>query len=271
MARPVPGEEAVMIIDAHAHLVAPPTLYAHRSNLIAARGQYGRYPAAISDAELEKSAAQNVAIMDEVGTDVQILSPRPFMMIHGENRWEDIVTWAEDNNDIIARTVKLHPKRFRGVGGLPQAVGVAVEKTFDEINRCVNDLGFVGILLNPDPAEGMGKTFPLADHYWFPLYEFLCKHDVPAHIHSCACCVRETYDEHFITEESLAITSITRSCFRAVSIAKAPRQPRGRLHSLPSRPLAIQSSDGDRRRSTAKGYRIFRHLIAAVLVRYGRT
>jgi 4-oxalmesaconate hydratase len=200
-----------MIIDAHAHLVAPPTLYAHRSNLIAARGQYGRYPAAISDAELEKSAAQNVAIMDEVGTDVQILSPRPFMMIHGENRWEDIVTWAEDNNNIIARTVKLHRKRFRGVGGLPQAVGVAVEKTFDEINRCVNDLGFVGILLNPDPAEGTGKAPPLADPYWFPLYEFLCKHDVPAHIHSCACCVRETYDEHFITEESLAITSITRS------------------------------------------------------------
>ena len=38
------------------------------------------------------------------------------MMIHGESRWEDIVTWAEDNNNIIARTVKLHPKRFRGVG-----------------------------------------------------------------------------------------------------------------------------------------------------------
>ena len=66
-----------MIIDAHAHLVAPPTLYAHRSNLIAARGQYGRYPAAISDAELEKSAAQNVVIMDEVGTDIQFCPPAP--------------------------------------------------------------------------------------------------------------------------------------------------------------------------------------------------
>jgi 4-oxalmesaconate hydratase len=200
-----------MIIDSHAHLVAPASLYAHRSNLIVGRGQYGIYHASIPDAELEKSAAQNVAIMDGVGTDLQVLSPRPFMMIHGENRWDDIVTWAEDNNDIIARTVKMHPKRFRGVGGLPQAVGAPVETMFDEIKRCMNDLGFLGVLLNPDPSEGTGKSVPLGESYWYPLYEFLCKHDVPAHIHSCACCGRETYDEHFVTEESLAITSITRS------------------------------------------------------------
>jgi 4-oxalmesaconate hydratase len=200
-----------MIIDAHAHLVAPASLYAHRSNLVVARGQYGKFPASVSDADLEKSAAQNVSTMDGVGTDLQVLSPRPFMMVHGENRWEDIVTWAEDNNDIIARTVKMHPKRFRGVGGLPQAVGAPVETMFDEIKRCVEKLGFIGVLLNPDPSEGLGKSPTLADPYWYPLYDFLCKHDIPAHIHSCACCGRETYDEHFITEESLAITTITRS------------------------------------------------------------
>ena len=67
-----------MIIDSHAHLVAPASLYAHRSNLIVASGQYGDpYRAAISDAELEKAAANNVAIMDGVGTDMQLLSPRP--------------------------------------------------------------------------------------------------------------------------------------------------------------------------------------------------
>lgn len=143
-----------MIIDAHAHLVAPPSFYAHRGNLQVARGQYGIYHAKIPDAELEKSAAQNVQIMDGVGTDIQVLSPRPFMMLHGENRWDDIVSWAQDNNDMIARTIKLHPKRFRGVGGLPQATGVPVEKMFDEIKRCINDLGFLGVLINPDPSEG---------------------------------------------------------------------------------------------------------------------
>ena len=46
-------------------------------------------------------------------------------------------------------------------------------------------------------------------------------------------------------------------CFRAVSIVKASRQPRGWLHPLSSRPLAIQSSDGDRRRPTAKRTKSF--------------
>ena len=101
-----------MIIDAHAHLVAPPSLYAYRSNLTVARGQYGFYKGDVSDADLAKSAAQNVAIMDAVGTDVQVLSPRPFMMVHGDARWDDIVAWTETNNDLIARTVKLFPPIF---------------------------------------------------------------------------------------------------------------------------------------------------------------
>ncbi|WP_207234616.1 amidohydrolase family protein [Bradyrhizobium sp. Leo170] len=171
----------------------------------------GIYHAKIQEAELEKSAAQNVQIMDSVGTDLQILSPRPLMMLHGENRWDDVVSCALDNNDLIARTIKLHPKLFRGVGGLPQATGVPLEKMFDEIKRCINDLGFLGVLINPDPSDGAGKSPPMGDPYWYPLYEFLCEHDIPGHIHSCACCGRETYNEHFITEESLAISSISRS------------------------------------------------------------
>ena len=200
-----------MIIDAHAHLVAPHALYAYRSNLTVARGQYGFYKGEVSDGDLAKSAAQNVAIMDAVGTDVQVLSPRPFMMIHGRARWEDIVAWTETNNDLIARTIKLYPQRFRGVGGLPQALGRPIETVFDEITRCVEELGFIGVLLNPDPGEGSGDSPSLGDPYWYPLYERLCKLDLPAHIHSCGSCGRETYDEHFVTEESLAITSLARS------------------------------------------------------------
>ncbi len=202
-----------MIIDAHAHLYAPPELYAHRSNLIAAKGLYGEhYRAKISDAELKKFVDENVAIMDGVGTDVQFLSPRPFMMINGAARWPDIVDWTMDNNDIIARAVRMHPTRFRGVGSLPQQVGRPVNSLFDEITRVTEELGFVGVLLNPDPGEGMGTSPNLGDSYWFPLYERLCELDLPAHIHSGQCCNdRETYDEHFIAEEGLAITSIYRA------------------------------------------------------------
>ena len=202
-----------MIIDAHAHLVAPDSLYAHRSHLIVTGGQQGSdYRASVSDADLEVAAARNLGIMDAVGTDVQIISPRPFLMLNGANRWDDIVSWTKDNNDLIARTVKLHPSRFRGVGSLPQQAGRAIESVFDEIDRCVDELGFIGVLLNPDPGEGQNNSPPLGDPFWFPLYEKLCALDLPAHIHSgnCTNC-RETYDEHFIAEESLAISSIYRA------------------------------------------------------------
>jgi 4-oxalmesaconate hydratase len=201
------------IIDAHAHLVAPASLYAHRGNLEVAAGQYGDfYRAALKPADLEASAASNVASMDAVGTDVQLLSPRPFLMINGKARWTDIQAWVWDQNDTIASTINLHPTRFRGVGALPQQAGRPVDSLFDEVDRCVNDLGFVGVLLNPDPGEGSGETPPLGDPYWYPLYERLCEIDLPAHVHSGRCCNgRETYDEHFIAEESLAISSIYRA------------------------------------------------------------
>ena len=200
-----------MIIDSHAHLVAPSSLYRYRTDLVAFRGQFGFFEGKITDEDLSKSADHNVSLMDEVGTDMQLISPRPFILLHGTNRWEDIRAWTETNNNLIARTVRRHPTRFRGVGGLPQSLGLPINTVFDEITRCVEELGFVGILLNPDPGEGSGQSPTLDNRYWYPLYERLCELDLPAHIHSCACTGRENYDEHFITEESLAITTIARS------------------------------------------------------------
>lgn len=199
-----------MIIDAHAHLLAPPSLYAYRSLLQVSGGQHGAALAEVSDDELKKSADGNVKLMDEVGTDLQLLSPRPFMLIN-RGRSDDVRLWTRSNNEIIARTVAFHPTRFRGIAGLPQVSGQPIDVVFDEIDYCVDTLGFVGVLLNPDPGEGIEQTPTLGDPYWYPLYEKLVALDLPAHIHSGGCCGRETYDEHFITEESLAITSIARS------------------------------------------------------------
>jgi 4-oxalmesaconate hydratase len=148
--------------------------------------------------------------MDGVGTDVQFLSPRPFTML-SRGHTNDVRIWARSNNDLIARTVLLHPTRFRGIAGLPQFAGEPIQNVFDEIDYALDELGFIGVLLNPDPGEGVEPTPPMGDPYWFPLYEKLCTLDIPALVHSCGCYGRETYDEHFISEESLAITSIARS------------------------------------------------------------
>jgi len=199
-----------MIIDCHAHLIAPDGLYAHRANLIANGGYHFGQPK-ISDDALAASAAQNVAALDEVGTDLQLLSPRPYQQGHSMTPSSLVEPWIAAHNDTIARTVAMHPDRFAGVAGLPVVPGEPVERAFGELERAVNDLAFVGVLVNPDPYEGTGNAPTLNERYWYPLYEKLIELDVPMQIHSAGCYSgRESYSEHFITEESIAILSLLR-------------------------------------------------------------
>ena len=49
----------------------------------------------------------------------------------------------------------------------------------------------------------------MGDEYWYPLYEKLVELDMPALMHSSGCKnFRETYSNHFITEESIAVLSL---------------------------------------------------------------
>jgi len=203
-----------MIIDAHAHLVTPASVFAVRTIIQASNGQHSKawyIKRWIVEDEIVASAKRCIAAMDAVGTDVQFLSPRPFALMHSHNSFRDIQTWIEIQNDLIHRTVGMYPTRFRGVCALPQMDGKPIEVVFPELERCINELEFIGVLVNPDPAEGRGSSPRLGDPYWYPLWEKLCELKVPAHIHSAGCCGRETYDEHFATEESLAITAVTHS------------------------------------------------------------
>ena len=199
-----------MIIDAHAHLVAPKVFYANRADLLASGGYYHR-TTPITDEELGKAAAGNVATMDKVGTDIQCISPRPFQQMHSTRPTQIVHWWIEANNDLIARTVAMHPTRFAGVAGLPTCAGAPITEAIPELDRAVNELGFVGVALNPDPFEGTGNSPTLGDEYWYPLFQRMVELDVPALIHSAGCeNGRESYSEHFITEESIAILSMLR-------------------------------------------------------------
>jgi 4-oxalmesaconate hydratase len=202
-----------MIIDAHAHLVAPAELYAYKANLQSNRGAHGRGGADISDEKLRASAEQNIALMDGVGTDVQLLSPRPYMLMHSERPSQIVRYWVEENNDLIARTVAMYPERFRGVAALPQTPDGTSADWLDELDRCVSEHNFVGVLLNPDPDEGGPSSKPLDDEdYWYPLYERMVDLDIPALIHSAGCRTdRESYSEHFVTEETIAVMALTKS------------------------------------------------------------
>ena len=200
-----------MIIDAHAHLVAPEVFYAYKARLQSNGGHHRGGPG-ITDEQLAVSAAHNVKLLDQVGTDVQLLSPRPYQLMTSEKPEKSVRWWIEANNDLIARTVAMHPTRFGLVAALPVCAGVPVSSAFEELDRAVHELGAVGVLLNPDPSEGAGTSPAFDDEYWYPLWEKLVAYDLPALVHSAGCFNgRETYSEHFIAEESIAILSLLRS------------------------------------------------------------
>jgi predicted TIM-barrel fold metal-dependent hydrolase len=208
-----------MIIDAHGHVTAPDKLYVYKAGLISHRGAHGRGSAGATEEDVENALNQPVFggsshlnQLKEVGTDMQLVSPRPYQMMHSEN--PRLVNWfMEETNNIIAKQMKLYPKVFRGVCGLPQSPGVSPTNCFAELERCVKQLGFVGCLINPDPGEASGVETPaLGDRYWYPLYEKLVELDIPGHIHSAGCrSDRLPYSLHFINEESIAVVSLLNS------------------------------------------------------------
>jgi 4-oxalmesaconate hydratase len=200
-----------MIIDSHAHLVAPAAINGTWVQMSSAGVYNGRTKSAVTDAELIESADKLIGLMDQVGTDMQLVSPRPYIMKHSFQPGKIVEWWVANHNDAIAVQADARPERLRGVAALPQQFGEPIEVVFDELDRTINDLGFVGVLVNPDPGEGNGRSPLMSDPYWFPLYDKLQDMDVPALLHCAGCNGRENYSEHFITEESLAITAIARS------------------------------------------------------------
>lgn len=60
--------------------------------------------------------------------------------------------------------------------------GATLKASVRELDRCVNELGFVGCNLSPDPSGGYWNSPPLGDHYWYPIFEKMVELDVPAMI-----------------------------------------------------------------------------------------
>ncbi len=199
-----------MIIDSHAHIVMPPQSFRFMAELVGGRANPA-VPPKIADEVVRKTAEELIATMDSVGTDMQFISPRPYLQMHSVKPGGVTEVWSRHCNDLIARFVDLFPKRFRGVAGLPQYMDEPLaQRAIPELQRCVKELGFVGCLINPDPTEGAGPTPPgLGDPFWHPLYEAMVALDVPGLIHSAgSCSARESYTLKFINEESIAIISL---------------------------------------------------------------
>lgn len=179
-----------MIIDCHGHYTTAPAAHAAWRDAQRAAHEADaappRYPAISDDEIRETIETSQLRLMDERGIDLTVFSPRASAMGHHIGDETVSARWTGHCNDLIARVVALYPDRFIGVCQLPQSPGVPVAGSVAELHRCVEELGFVGVNLNPDPSGGHWTTAPLTDRSWYPLYEAMVEFDVPAMVHVSA-------------------------------------------------------------------------------------
>ena len=177
-----------MIIDCHGHYTtAPAQLQRFRDAQLAGGPAPVLEP--ISDDELRESVENNqLRILRERGGDLMIFSPKASGMEHHVPDPATAVAWARASNDLVARLADLYPDTFAAVCQLPQTPGGSQDDVVAELRRCVEERGFVGANLNPDPSGGFWTSPPLTDPYWFPVYETLVELDVPAMVHVSSSC-----------------------------------------------------------------------------------
>jgi 4-oxalmesaconate hydratase len=181
-----------MIIDCHGHYTTEPkSLVDYRKRQVAAFAD-GRALApdfTVSDDDIRATIERNqLRVQRERGVDLTIFSPRAGGMAHHVGDERTSLDWTRASNDMIHRVCTLYPDNFVGVCQLPQSPGVAPANCIPELVRCVEELGFVGCNLNPDPSDGYWTDPPLTDRYWYPLYEKMAELDVPAMVHVSTSC-----------------------------------------------------------------------------------
>jgi 4-oxalmesaconate hydratase len=179
-----------VIIDCHGHYTTAPAAHtAWREEQIAAweAGTTPRPYPSISDDEIRETVeSSQLRLMDDRGIDVTLFSPRASAMAHHVGDAAVSLEWTRHCNDLVHRVTTLYPDRFIGVCQLPQSPGVPIEGSISELRRCVEELGFVGCNLNPDPSGGHWTSPSLTDRSWYPFYEAMVSLDVPAMVHVSA-------------------------------------------------------------------------------------
>jgi 4-oxalmesaconate hydratase len=183
----------MLIIDCHGHYTTAPEPHQKFRDAQLVRIKDSTLPAPVaqrvSDDEIRETIETNqLRLQRERGADLTLFSPRASAMGHHIGDESVSLAWTHACNDLVKRVVDLYPNNFAGVCQLPQSPGVPIAHSIRELMRCVNELGFVGCNLNPDPSGGHWTAPPLTDRHWYPFYEKMVELDVPAMIHVSASC-----------------------------------------------------------------------------------
>jgi 4-oxalmesaconate hydratase len=182
-----------VIIDCHGHYTTEPKAFMEfrKAQIAHFEDRANPKPAlgAISDDEIRESIAPNqLKALKDRGADMTIFSPRASGMGHHIGNEAVSREWSRLSNDMIHRVTQLFPDNFVGVCQLPQNPSTPIARSIEELARCVNELGFVGCNLNPDPSGGMWTGDPITARSWYPFFEKLVELEVPAMIHVSGSC-----------------------------------------------------------------------------------
>ena len=126
--------------------------------------------------ELADIGPSRIKYMDASGIDVQVLS----LVQPGSQNFDGAKALAisQDANDTMAEACRKYPGRFAGFATLPVS---EPEVAVKELERCVNELGFKGALIN---GHQQGE-FLDAKKFW-PIFEAAEALDVPIYLHPTA-------------------------------------------------------------------------------------
>jgi 4-oxalmesaconate hydratase len=220
----MPFEGAGMIIDCHGHYTTTPRAVerwrSEQERAVAADPTFvgERGAIAISDDELRTSLeSAQLMFQRERGTDLTIFSPRASWMGHHIGNEHTSTFWSQHQNDLIRRVCDLYPANFAPVCELPQSPGAPIDGSVAVLRRCVEEMGFIGCNVNPDPTGGYCTGPPLFDRSWWPLWEAMCELDVPAMIHVSATCNPHFYTtgSHYLGADTTAFMQALTSGFMA--------------------------------------------------------
>ena len=183
-----------MIIDCHGHFTTVPASFRDwRARQVASADDPANAPALseahVSDDQIREAIENGqLKLQQERGYDLTLFSPIAGLMSHHLGNERTSLEWAELSNNLVYRVTEMYPDNFAPVCMLPQSPAAPVANSVPELRRCVEELGFVGCNLNPDPSGGYWTGQPLTDRSWYPIFEALCDLDVPAMIHVAASC-----------------------------------------------------------------------------------
>jgi predicted TIM-barrel fold metal-dependent hydrolase len=125
------------------------------------------------EARLDDLGQGRIALMDEGGVDVQVLSVTT-PALHNLEPDESVVL-AQRTNDLVAATIANHPTRFQGFATLPTA---APAQAALELERSVQQLGLSGAMLC-----GRTRDKNLDHPDFLPMFGTAARLGVPMFIH----------------------------------------------------------------------------------------